>query len=192
MILIIDNFDSFVYNLYQEFKLLEEKVLVKRRNTITLQEVITLNPAYLVISPGPGRPEEAKECLEIIKHYTGKIPILGVCLGHQCIGHAFGARVVQAERIMHGLTSEIYHDSQTIFNDISNPFEATRYHSLLVAEENLPEEIEVSAYTSEGEIMGIRVKDTLTEGVQFHPESFLTREGRKLIRNFYELRVKND
>lgn len=192
MILIIDNFDSFVYNLYQEFKLLEEKVLVKRRNTITLQEVITLNPAYLVISPGPGRPEEAKECLEIIKHYTGKIPILGVCLGHQCIGHAFGARVVQAERIMHGLTSEIYHDSQTIFNDISNPFEATRYHSLLVAEENLPEEIEISAYTSEGEIMGIRVKDTLTEGVQFHPESFLTREGRKLIRNFYDLGAKND
>lgn len=192
MILIIDNFDSFVYNLYQEFKLLDEEVLVKRRNNISLQEVIGLNPAYLVISPGPGRPEEAKECLEIIKYFTGKIPILGVCLGHQCIGHIFGARVVQAERIMHGLTSEIYHDGQTIFTDISNPFEATRYHSLLVAEENLPELIEISAYTSEGEIMGLRIKDTLTEGVQFHPESFLTREGGKLIKNFYDLGAKND
>ncbi|MGQ9800613.1 MAG: anthranilate synthase component II [Candidatus Saccharicenans sp.] len=192
MILIIDNFDSFVYNLYQEFKLLDEEVLVKRRNNISLQEVIGLNPAYLVISPGPGRPEEAKECLEIIKYFTGKIPILGVCLGHQCIGHIFGARVVQAERIVHGLTSEIYHDSQTIFTDISNPFEAARYHSLLVAEENLPEVIEISAYTSEGEIMGLRIKDTLTEGVQFHPESFLTREGRKLINNFYDLGAKND
>lgn len=192
MILIIDNFDSFVYNLYQEFKLLDEEVLVKRINTLSLQEVITLNPAYLVISPGPGRPEEAKECLEVIEHFTGKIPILGVCLGHQCIGHVFGARVVQAERIMHGLTSEIYHDSQTIFNDIFNPFEATRYHSLLVSEENLPEVIEISAYTSEGEIMGLRIKNTLTEGVQFHPESFLTGEGRKLIRNFYDLGAKND
>lgn len=187
MILILDNFDSFVYNLYQMFKTISEKVIVRRRNSLTLQEVISLSPDYIVISPGPGKPEEAVECKEIIRHFTGKIPILGVCLGHQCIAQAFGGKVVPAGRVMHGLTSEIYHDGHTIFYDISNPFEATRYHSLLVSEENLPEEIEVSAYTAEGEIMGIRIKGTATEGVQFHPESFLTREGKKLIKNFFEL-----
>jgi len=187
MILIIDNFDSFVYNLYQMFKTLTDEVIVRRRNNLTLQEVISLSPGYIVISPGPGKPEEAAECKEIIKYFTGRIPILGVCLGHQCIAQAFGGKVVPAGKIMHGLTSEIYHDGQTIYFDISNPFEATRYHSLLVSEENLPEEIEVSAYTAEGEIMGIRIKGTATEGVQFHPESFLTREGRKLIKNFFEL-----
>lgn len=187
MILIIDNFDSFVYNLYQMFKTISEEVIVRRRNSLTLQEVIFLSPDYIVISPGPGKPEEAVECKEIIRHFTGKIPILGVCLGHQCIAQAFGGKVVPAGRVMHGLTSEIYHDGHTIFYDISNPFEATRYHSLLVSEENLPEEIEVSAYTADGEIMGIRIKGTATEGVQFHPESFLTREGKKLIKNFFEL-----
>ncbi|MBC7362179.1 MAG: aminodeoxychorismate/anthranilate synthase component II [Candidatus Aminicenantes bacterium] len=187
MILIIDNFDSFVYNLYQMFKTISEEVIVRRRNSLTLQEVISLSPDYIVISPGPGKPEEAVECKEIIRHFTGKIPILGVCLGHQCIAQAFGGKVVPAGRVMHGLTSEIYHDGHTIFYDISNPFEATRYHSLLVSEENLPEEIEVSAYTADGEIMGIRIKGTATEGVQFHPESFLTREGKKLIKNFFEL-----
>lgn len=187
MILIIDNFDSFIYNLYQMFKTISEEVIVRRRNSLTLQEVIFLSPDYIVISPGPGKPEEAVECKEIIRHFTGKIPILGVCLGHQCIAQAFGGKVVPAGRVMHGLTSEIYHDGHTIFYDISNPFEATRYHSLLVSEENLPEEIEVSAYTADGEIMGIRIKGTATEGVQFHPESFLTREGKKLIKNFFEL-----
>jgi len=186
MILIIDNFDSFVYNLYQEFKALSEETIVRRRNTLTLPEVISLAPDYMVISPGPGRPEEAVECKEIIRYFTGKIPVLGVCLGHQCIAEVFGGKVVSAERIIHGLTSEIYHDGKTIFGDVSNPFEATRYHSLLVSEDNLPKEIEVSAYTAEGEIMGIRIKGSLTEGVQFHPESFLTREGKKLIRNFFE------
>jgi len=187
MILIIDNFDSFVYNLYQMFMSLSEETIVRRRNSLTLQEVISLSPNYIVISPGPGKPEEATECIEIIRYFTGKIPILGVCLGHQCIAQTYGGKVVPAGRIMHGLTSEIYHDGQTIYFDISNPFEATRYHSLLVSEENLPEEIEVSAYTAEGEIMGIRLKGTATEGIQFHPESFLTREGIKIIKNFLEL-----
>jgi para-aminobenzoate synthetase component 2 len=187
MILIIDNFDSFVYNLFQMFKTLTEDVIVRRRNNLTLQEVKSLAPHYIVISPGPGKPEEAAECIEIIRYFTGKIPILGVCLGHQCIAQAFGGHVVPAGKVMHGLTSEIYHDEQSIFYDIPNPFEATRYHSLIVSEENLPEEIEVSAYTAEGEIMGIRLKGTATEGVQFHPESFLTREGIKIIKNFLEL-----
>lgn len=187
MILIIDNFDSFVYNLFQEFKIYCEDVIVKRRNSISLSRVIEMSPDMIVISPGPGKPEDADLCNEIIKYFTGKIPILGVCLGHQCIAYTFGGKVIRANRIMHGVTSEIFHDGKTIFLDLSNPFEATRYHSLIVSEENLPDELEVSAYTAEGEIMGIRVKGTLTEGVQFHPESFLTVEGKKLIKNFIEL-----
>ncbi len=187
MILIIDNLDSFVYNLYQELSLSGQEVLVRRKNAISLAEIIDLSPDYLVISPGPGRPEEAEVCNKAIRYFTGRIPILGVCLGHQCIARVFGAQVVQAKRIIHGQTSLIFHDGQTVFYDLSNPLEATRYHSLLVSEENLPEEIEISAYTAEGEIMGLRIKGTRTEGVQFHPESFLTKEGRKLINNFLEL-----
>ncbi len=190
MILIIDNFDSFVYNLFQEFKLLSEDVIVKRRNSISLNDVIEMNPDYIIISPGPGRPDEAELCNKIISHFTGKIPILGVCLGHQCIAHTFGAKVVKGNKVCHGITSEIYHDEKTIFYDLSNPFQATRYHSLVVSEENLPEVLEVSAYTADGEIMGLRVRGTMTEGVQFHPESFLTGEGKKLIRNFLELGVR--
>lgn len=189
MILIIDNYDSFVYNLFQEFKIFSEYVIVRRRGNLSLKEVIELSTDSIVISAGPGRPEEAELCIEIIKYFTGKIPILGVCLGHQCIAHAFGGRVIKANRVMHGITSEIYHDGRTIFEDLSNPFEATRYHSLIVSEEKLPQTLEVSAYTAEGEIMGIRVKGTLTEGVQFHPESFLTSEGKKILRNFFELGV---
>ncbi len=187
MILIIDNFDSFVYNLFQEFKVYCEDVIVKRRNSISLQSVIEMSPEMIVISPGPGRPEDADLCNQIIKHFTGKVPILGVCLGHQCITYSFGGKVIMANKIMHGITSEIYHDGKTIFYDLSNPFEATRYHSLIVSDDNLTQELEVSAYTADGEIMGIRVKETLTEGVQFHPESFLTIEGKKLIKNFIEL-----
>ncbi len=187
MILIIDNFDSFVFNLYQEFKVYCEDVIVRRRNSISIKDVIEMSPEMIVISPGPGRPEDAVLCNGIIKYFTGKVPILGVCLGHQCIAYTFGGRVLRANKVMHGVTSEIYHDGRTIFYDLSNPFEATRYHSLIVSEENLPEELEISAYTAEGEIMGVRVKGTLTEGVQFHPESFLTSEGKKLIRNFLEL-----
>jgi glutamine amidotransferase of anthranilate synthase or aminodeoxychorismate synthase len=190
MILIIDNFDSFVYNLFQEFKLLSEDVLVKRRNSISLKDVIEMDPDYIVISPGPGRPDEAELCNKVITHFTGRIPILGVCLGHQCIAHTFGGKVVKGNRVYHGITSEIYHDEKTIFYDLSNPFQATRYHSLVVSEENLPEVLEVSAYTADGEIMGLRVRGTMTEGVQFHRESFLTSEGKKLIRNFLELGVR--
>jgi anthranilate synthase/aminodeoxychorismate synthase-like glutamine amidotransferase len=187
MILIIDNFDSFVYNLYQELSIHCKDVIVKRRNSITLKDVMEISPDMIVISPGPGKPEDANLCNEVIKFFTGKIPILGVCLGHQCIAHTFGGKIIRAKRVMHGITSEIYHDGMTIFNDLSNPFEATRYHSLIVSEENLPEDLEISAYTAEGEIMGIRVKGTMTEGVQFHPESFLTVEGKKLLRNFLEM-----
>lgn len=187
MILIIDNFDSFVYNLFQEFKVYFDDVIVKRRNSLSLQDVIEMSPEMIVISPGPGRPEDADLCNKIIKNFTGKVPILGVCLGHQCIAHTFGGKVIRANRVMHGITSEIYHDGKTIFYDLSNPFEATRYHSLIVSDDNLPDELEVSAYTADGEIMGIRVKGALTEGVQFHPESFLTIEGKKLIRNFIEM-----
>lgn len=187
MILIIDNFDSFVYNLYQYLCLSSQKVLVRRRNAVSLPEMIDLAPDYLVISPGPGRPEEAGVCNEAIKYFTGRIPVLGVCLGHQCIAQVFGARIVQAKRLVHGRTSPVFHDGQSIFYDLTNPFQATRYHSLLVSEENLPPEIEISAYTAEGEIMGLRIKGTKTEGVQFHPESFLTREGQKLLNNFIEL-----
>jgi len=187
MILIIDNFDSFVYNLYQELSIHCKDVIVRRRNSITLKDVMEISPDMIVISPGPGKPEDANLCNEVIKFFTGKIPILGVCLGHQCIAHTFGGKIIRAKRVMHGITSEIYHDGMTIFNDLSNPFEATRYHSLIVSEENLPEDLEISAYTAEGEIMGIRVKGTMTEGVQFHPESFLTVEGKKLLRNFLEM-----
>jgi anthranilate synthase/aminodeoxychorismate synthase-like glutamine amidotransferase len=187
MILIIDNFDSFVYNLYQELSIHCKDVIVRRRNSITLKDVMEISPDMIVISPGPGKPEDAILCNEVIKFFTGKIPILGVCLGHQCIAHTFGGKIIRAKRVMHGITSEIYHDGMTIFNDLSNPFEATRYHSLIVSEENLPEDLEISAYTAEGEIMGIRVKGTMTEGVQFHPESFLTVEGKKLLRNFLEM-----
>ncbi|HEK86231.1 MAG: anthranilate synthase component II [Candidatus Saccharicenans sp.] len=192
MILILDNFDSFVYNLYQYLSLEGQEVLVRRRNAISLTKIIELKPDYLVISPGPGRPEEARVCNEAIEYFTGQIPILGVCLGHQCIAHVFGAHVVPAKNLIHGRTSSVFHDGQTIFYDLANPLEATRYHSLLVSEENLPEDIEISAYTAEGEIMGLRIKGTKTEGVQFHPESFLTREGKKLINNFIALgEIKN-
>lgn len=191
MILIIDNYDSFVYNLYQEFCLFNEPVLVRRSGELSLQEIVRLSPDYIVISPGPGHPSEAELCLEVIRKFTGQVPILGVCLGHQCLAQAFGARVVPASRIMHGLTSKIFHDSKTIFSDLSNPLEATRYHSLIVDEDSLTAGLEISAYTAEAEIMGLRVKGTQTEGVQFHPESFLTLEGRKLLRNFFELGRKD-
>lgn len=187
MILVIDNYDSFVYNLVQAFGSMGEKIAVRRNDKITLQEAMNLSPNRLVISPGPGRPEDAGISNILIKHFYGEIPILGVCLGHQCIANVFGGKIERAERIMHGKTSEIYHDSRTIYHGLSNPFVATRYHSLLVEEDGLPDLIEISSHTSYGEVMGIRVKGTKTEGVQFHPESILTEEGMKLLKNFLEL-----
>jgi len=187
MILVIDNYDSFTFNLVQYLGELGEKVRVVRNDKITLKEVEELRPARIVISPGPCTPKEAGISCGIISHFTGCIPMLGVCLGHQCIGAAFGGRIVRAGRLMHGKTSLIHHDGRTLFRDLPNPFEATRYHSLLVERESLPACLEVSAETTEGEVMGLRHKDHLVEGVQFHPESILTAVGKDLLRNLLRL-----
>jgi anthranilate synthase/aminodeoxychorismate synthase-like glutamine amidotransferase len=184
MILVIDNYDSFTYNLVQYLAELGEEVQVVRNDKITAEEVEKLQPARIVISPGPCTPKEAGVSCDVIRHFAGHIPILGVCLGHQCIGAAFGGRIVRAGRLMHGKTSLIRHDGHTLFRDLPNPFEATRYHSLLVEGESLPPCLEVSAQTAEGEIMGLRHRDHAVEGVQFHPESILTAVGKDLLRNF--------
>ena len=187
MVLVIDNYDSFTFNLVQYLGELGEKVRVARNDKITLEEVEELRPARIVISPGPCTPKEAGMSCRIIDHFAGHVPILGVCLGHQCIGAAFGGKIVRAGRLMHGKTSLIYHDGRTIFRDLPNPFEATRYHSLLVERESLPRSLEVSAETAEGEVMGLRHKEHLVEGVQFHPESILTAVGKDLLRNLLQL-----
>lgn len=186
MILMIDNYDSFTYNLVQYLGELGEDLKVVRNDQITIQEIEKLSPTHIVISPGPGNPTQAGISNEVIKKFSGKIPILGVCLGHQCIGYVFGGEVVRAERIMHGKTSLIYHDGKTIFKNIPNPFVATRYHSLIVKRETLPECLQISAWTKEGEIMGLRHKKFRVEGVQFHPESILTKEGKNILKNFLE------
>jgi anthranilate synthase/aminodeoxychorismate synthase-like glutamine amidotransferase len=187
MLLMIDNYDSFTYNLVQYFGELGEELKVFRNDKITLDEIAALQPEGIVISPGPCTPKEAGISVECIKRFAGKIPILGVCLGHQSIGEAFGGDVVRAARLMHGKTSMVRHDGRTIFKDIENPFEATRYHSLIVKRETLPDCLEVSAETEQGEIMALRHKDYLVEGVQFHPESILTRPGKDILRNFLKL-----
>ncbi len=183
MILVIDNYDSFTYNLVQMLGELGEELVVYRNDKITVGKVTELDPSRIVISPGPGRPEDGRISNDIIKAFYRQVPILGVCLGNQCIAYSFGGKVVRAKRLMHGKTSLIHHDGKGIFTDLLNPFEATRYHSLIV-EEPMPAEFEVSAWTDEGEIMGIRHKEYPLEGVQFHPESILTAEGRKLLQNF--------
>lgn len=190
MVLVIDNYDSFTYNLVQYFLELGEEVEVYRNDEITLQEIEKKRPGKIVISPGPCTPNEAGISLTLIKKFAGRIPILGVCLGHQAIGQAFGGKVVRAHRIMHGKTSPIYHDQQNLFAGLSQPFEATRYHSLLVERSSLPPELAVSAWTKEEEIMGLRHRDYLLEGIQFHPESILTTEGKKLLNNFLLLCLK--
>ncbi|MGI9953514.1 aminodeoxychorismate/anthranilate synthase component II [Moorellaceae bacterium AZ2] len=187
MLLMIDNYDSFTYNLVQYLAELGEEVIVRRNDAITLEEMEKLKPRYLVISPGPSTPNEAGISLAAIKNFAGRIPILGVCLGHQCIGQAFGGRVVRAKRLMHGKTSSINHDGKTIFRGLKNPFRATRYHSLIVEEETLPACLEVTAKSEQGELMGIRHRKFPIEGVQFHPESILTEEGKKLLANFLAL-----
>ncbi|WP_339060674.1 aminodeoxychorismate/anthranilate synthase component II [Tepidibacillus marianensis] len=184
MILFIDNYDSFTYNLVQYFGESDPEIEVFRNNQITLLDIEMKNPDYLVISPGPCSPNEAGISMDAIKKFAGKIPILGVCLGHQAIAQAFGGKVVQADHLMHGKTSLIYHDGNTIFKDIPTPFKATRYHSLIVDSHSLPEEFEISAKTNNEEIMAIRHKEIALEGVQFHPESILTEYGKELIRNF--------
>jgi para-aminobenzoate synthetase component II len=187
MLLMIDNYDSFTYNLVQYFGELGEDVRVYRNNKIALDEIEALRPSRVVVSPGPCTPKEAGISVDAIKRFGGKIPLLGVCLGHQSLAVAFGGEVVRAERLMHGKTSKIEHDGKTLFHHLPNPFEATRYHSLIVNRSTLPPCFEISAETAEGEIMGIRHRSLGIEGVQFHPESILTPVGKDLLRNFLKL-----
>ncbi len=184
MILMIDNYDSFTYNLVQYLSELGEKIVVYRNDKIRLEDIEALRPSRIVISPGPGRPREAGISINVIKRFSGKIPILGVCLGHQCIAEAFGGKVVPARKLMHGKTSMIYHAKRGIFKDIANPFEATRYHSLIVQKKSLPSSLQVTARTKDKEIMALKHKRLQVWGVQFHPESILTKDGKKLLRNF--------
>ena len=188
----IDNYDSFTYNLVQYLGELGEDIKVFRNDKITIPEIEQMNPVRIVISPGPCTPKEAGISIEVIKHFSGRIPILGVCLGHQSIGAAFGGDIIRAPRLMHGKTSQIYHNGETIFKGLPNPFEATRYHSLIIRRETIPDCLEITAWTDIGEIMGVRHKEFVIEGVQFHPESILTREGKALLRNFLNLGVASE
>ena len=187
MLLIIDNYDSFTYNLVQYFGELGADPQVRRNDAITPEEVEKLKPKKIVISPGPGRPQDAGISMELIRRLGSRIPLLGVCLGHQCIGEVYGGKVVRAGRLMHGKTSPIQHDGKGVFAKLPNPFEATRYHSLIVEKESVPGCLEVSAETAEGEIMGLRHKEYPVHGVQFHPESILSKEGKDLLANFLSL-----
>ena len=187
MILLIDSYDSFTYNLAQYLGQLGETLEVRRNDRITLDEITELKPARIVLSPGPGVPQRAGILVPLVQRFAGKIPILGVCLGHQAIGHAFGGRVKRAQKIMHGKTSEIHHDNKTIFLGLPRPFSATRYLSLIVERRTLPRCLTISAETSDGIIMGLRHRHFLVEGVQFHPESVLTASGLDLLRNFLAL-----
>ncbi|MGP1910478.1 aminodeoxychorismate/anthranilate synthase component II [Metabacillus sp. JX24] len=186
MILMIDNYDSFTFNLVQYLGELGEELIVRRNDEITLDEIGEMAPDFLMISPGPCSPNEAGISMAAIERFAGKIPIFGVCLGHQSIAQVFGGDVVRAERLMHGKTSEMHHDGQTIFKDIENPFTATRYHSLIVKKETLPDCFDITAWTEEGEIMAIRHKTLPVEGVQFHPESIMTSFGKNLLGNFIQ------
>jgi anthranilate synthase/aminodeoxychorismate synthase-like glutamine amidotransferase len=187
MILMIDNYDSFTYNLVQYLGELGAGIEVRRNDQTTLDEIERMAPERIVISPGPKTPNEAGICLELIKRFAGIMPILGVCLGHQAIGQAFGGKVIRAPEIMHGKTSEIHHDGKTVFAGLPNPFPATRYHSLIVERASLPACLEVSATSPDGLIMGLRHKEMKVEGVQFHPESVLTAAGKQLLANFLKL-----
>lgn len=187
MILMIDNYDSFTYNLVQYLGELGERVFVYRNDKITLREIEKLKPKRIVISPGPCTPKEAGISVDVVRHLKGKAPILGVCLGHQCIGYAFGGKIIRAKRLMHGKTSMIHHDKKSIYKGLNNPFVATRYHSLIVEKKSLPSELEISSYSEDNEIMGIRHKKFKIEGIQFHPESILTEEGKRLLKNFLQI-----
>jgi len=188
MVLVIDNYDSFTYNLVQYLGELGAKPLVFRNDKIKIEAIKKLGPDFIIISPGPGSPKDAGISNSVVKTFSGKIPILGVCLGHQCIGEVFGCPIVRAARIMHGKTSEIYHNNKGIFKNVKNPFEATRYHSLIIKRDSIPNNIlDIAAYTKEDEVMGVKHKQHHTWGVQFHPESILTSEGKKILKNFLDL-----
>ena len=188
MLLMIDNYDSFTYNLVQYLGELGQALKVFRNDKVTIREIDTMRPERIVISPGPCTPKEAGISIEVIRHFAGKVPLLGVCLGHQSIGEAFGGDVIRAPYLMHGKTSLIHHDGKTIFEGLPNPFEATRYHSLIIKRETLPSVLEISAWTDDGIIMGVRHRHFTVEGVQFHPESILTVVGKDLLRNFLSLK----
>ena len=187
MILIVDNYDSFTYNLVQYFGELGCAVMVKRNDAVSLDGISSLRPTHVCISPGPGRPAQAGLSNDIVRRFAPQLPLLGVCLGHQCIGEVFGGRIVAAPRLLHGKTSQIQHNGSGVFANLPNPFTATRYHSLIVSPDSIPDCLEVTAQTSEGEIMGLRHRDFPVHGVQFHPESILTAEGKKLLANFVAL-----
>jgi len=190
MILVIDNYDSFTYNLVQYLGELGEKLEVFRNDKITLEDIARLKPEKIVISPGPGRPKDAGISCALIRRFGRKLPILGICLGHQCVGRVFGAKIKRAKRLMHGKTSLIYHNGKAIFKGIKKPFVATRYHSLIVERISLPRCLEIIAQTKEKEIMGLKHRELLVWGLQFHPESILTGEGKKILKNFLNLKVK--
>jgi anthranilate synthase/aminodeoxychorismate synthase-like glutamine amidotransferase len=188
MLLMIDNYDSFTYNLVQYFGELGEDIRVFRNDKITVQEIEKMTPRRIVISPGPCTPRDAGISVEAIRFFAGKVPLLGVCLGHQSIGAAFGGEIIRAPRLMHGKTSLIHHDGKNLFAGLPDPFEATRYHSLLIRKESMPDCLEITAWTDQGEIMGVRHREFTIEGVQFHPESILTTVGKDLLRNFLKLK----
>ena len=191
MIFVLDNYDSFTYNLVQYLGEMGAKIEIRRNDEIAIDEIEAMRPEHILISPGPCTPHEAGISVELIRHFAGKVPLLGVCLGHQAIGAAFGGDVIRAKNLMHGKTSQVEHDSKTIFRGLTSPMTATRYHSLIVSEKNLPTDLEVSAWASDKDgtrvIMGLRHKKFPVEGVQFHPESVLTDEGKKLIANFIQM-----
>lgn len=187
MILIVDNYDSFTYNLVQYFGELGCALMVKRNDAVSLDEISSLRPTHVCISPGPGRPAQAGLSNDIVREFSARVPLLGVCLGHQCIGEVFGGKIVAAPRLLHGKTSQIQHNGGGVFANLPNPFTATRYHSLIVSPDSVPDCLEVTAQTSEGEIMGLSHRDFPVHGVQFHPESILTAEGKKLLANFVAL-----
>lgn len=184
MILMIDNYDSFVYNLVQFLSELGEEVIVKRNDEIKIKGIMDMNPEIIVLSPGPCSPNEAGICIDVVRHFKESIPILGICLGHQIIGHAFGAKIIKAKEPVHGKVHPINHINKGVFNELKNPLNVTRYHSLIIDEKTLPEEIEVTAKSKDGEIMGIKCLNYNIEGVQFHPEAILSEQGHELLRNF--------
>ncbi|MBE3092053.1 MAG: aminodeoxychorismate/anthranilate synthase component II [Chloroflexi bacterium] len=186
-ILMIDNYDSFTFNLVQYLGILGENIKVRRNDKVSLDEIKKMAPSRIVISPGPGRPVDAGMSKDIIRHFYKEIPILGVCLGHQCIGEVFGAEVINSGVVIHGKTSKIYHDGKSIFTGVENPFEAARYHSLILKKDTISSSLEVTAHTEDGIIMGVRHKNYKLEGIQFHPESFLTPVGLKILKNFIDL-----